>query len=128
VNSQSTDDDLALELPVAPESAGRARHALAGLVPLALESDVALAVSEAVSNSVLHAYIGRPPGTITVRARQEPERLVVTVTDDGAGMKPNLNSKGLGVGVGLIREVTSEMRIESSAAGTTVWMAFAVPP
>jgi anti-sigma regulatory factor (Ser/Thr protein kinase) len=125
---QSTDDHLALELPVTPESVGRARHALAGLVPLAQESDVALAVSEAVSNAVLHAFIDRPPGTITVRARREPERLVVTVSDDGGGMKPNLNSKGLGVGMGLIREVSDELRIESSDDGTMVWMSFATPP
>jgi anti-sigma regulatory factor (Ser/Thr protein kinase) len=124
VTSQSTDYDVELELPVAPESVALARNSVAGLVSLARESDVALGVSEAVSNAVVHAFRGRDPGTISLRARHDGERLVIAVSDDGGGIRPTLEGRGLGVGMGLIREVTNELRIESSDRGTTVWMEF----
>src|SRR5687767_14474104 len=117
---QRTDFDLSLELPAAPESVTRARHAIVDFDSLAREGDVALAVSEAVGNAVVHAYRGSESGTITVRARSEPGRLLVIVSDDGGGIRPHLESRGLGVGVGLMREVTDELRIESSSKGTTV--------
>src|SRR5687768_6007502 len=66
-------EEVRLELPSEPSSIKRARDAVAALahrvgVPV---PDVKLAVSEAVSNSVTHAFRDRPQGTISVRARIE---------------------------------------------------------
>src|SRR5947209_3363359 len=50
---------------------------------------VALAVSEALNNVVLHAYVGSQPGPLHLRAWQDPDgHFVVEVTDEGHGMIP----------------------------------------
>ena len=125
---QCKDDcqEVRLDLPSQADSVKRARDAVAALaervgVPVA---DVKLAVSEAVSNSITHAFRGRAAGTIKVRARTERGRLVVIVADDGTGMRPNLDSPGLGFGISLITELAGDVRFDSSSRGLTVSMSF----
>ncbi len=77
--------------------------------------DVKLAVSEAVSNSVIHAFRDGAEGTISIRARIERGRLLVVVADDGTGMRPNLDSPGLGFGISLITKLAGDVRFDSSA-------------
>ena len=89
-------------------------------------TDVELAVSEAVSNAVTHAFRGREPGTVTVTPNLEDRTLRITVVDDGSGMVPNLESPGLGFGLSLITKMASEVSFDSSAEGTTVVMAFPI--
>ena len=108
---------------------GVARHALsdfaeaAGADPWA----VSLAVSEAVTNAVLHAHTGGSPGSIDVIAHRNGRHLIVTVSDDGSGMKPNPDSPGLGFGLALVASVTAEVGIaESPQGGTSVRMSFAL--
>jgi anti-sigma regulatory factor (Ser/Thr protein kinase) len=119
-------EEVRLDLPSRADSVKRARDAVAALaervgVPVA---DVKLAVSEAVSNSITHAFRGRPAGTISVRARTEGDRLLVVVADDGTGMRPNLDSPGLGFGISLITELAGDVRFDSSPRGLTVSMTF----
>ncbi len=119
-------DEVKLELPSDPRSIKRARDAVAELaeragVPV---SDVKLAVSEAVSNSITHAFRDRDAGTISVRARTEGDKLIVVVADDGSGMRPNVNSPGLGFGISLITKMAGDVRFDSSPAGLTVSMSF----
>jgi anti-sigma regulatory factor (Ser/Thr protein kinase) len=126
---QQCKDDCAevrLELPSRADSVKRARDAVAALAERvgAPVADVKLAVSEAVSNSITHAFRGRDPGTISVRARTEGERLLVVVADDGTGMRPNLDSPGLGFGISLITELAGDVRFDSSPRGLTVRMSF----
>ena len=118
--------ELDLELPSNARSVGHAREALADMGQRlgAPVEDVKLAVSEAVGNAVMHAFRDTSPGTITLRAHQEPDRLVVTVADDGRGMSPNLDSPGLGLGVSLITRLALDVRFDSSDDGTTVSMSF----
>lgn len=87
-----------------------------------------LAVSEAVTNAVMHAYVDAPqPGAVTVEARFEGDSLLVEVSDDGSGMMPRLNSPGLGVGLPLIADTADTLEIgNSSAGGTALRMTFAV--
>jgi serine/threonine-protein kinase RsbW len=74
---------------------------------------IALAVSEALSNSVLHAYVGRPePGPVTVEAWSSDRGLIVVVTDEGMGMLPRLDSPGLGIGLPLIAQMADNLDIE----------------
>jgi anti-sigma regulatory factor (Ser/Thr protein kinase) len=120
--------ELKMQLLPEAESVGAAREAVASYAREcgAREDDVKLAVSEAVSNSVAHAFRDRAGGSIMVRARTEPGFLLITVSDDGIGMTPHLSSPGLGLGVALITRVSHEVQFESTDAGTTVSMRFLI--
>lgn len=115
-----------LDLPSAPPSIKRARDAVAELAQRAgaPAGDVKLAVSEAVTNAVVHAFRDRAPGTISVKADVDEGRLVVVVADDGTGMRPNPDSAGLGLGISLITSLSGEARFDSSPDGLTVSMVF----
>lgn len=117
---------LELELPSHASSVTKARHAAAELARSlgAPEADVKLAVSEAVGNAVVHAFRDGQPGTIRLSARADRGRLIVTVADDGTGMRPNLQSNGLGLGISLITKLATDVRFDSSNDGTTVSMSF----
>jgi anti-sigma regulatory factor (Ser/Thr protein kinase) len=86
--TRSTERELRLELVPTAESVGEARRAVGDFASGtgAPDADVRLAVSEAVSNSVTHAYRGREPGTVTVVCREEPELLTIIVADEGSGL------------------------------------------
>jgi serine/threonine-protein kinase RsbW len=88
--------------------------------------DVALAVSEAVTNVVLHAYRNGDSGDVRVVVCAEPQRLVVVVRDYGCGMKPHPRSPGLGLGLSVIGRLTTEMNVErpDSGGGTRLRMHF----
>src|SRR5436189_4860106 len=71
-------------------------------------SDLKLALTEACTNSVRHAYHEGRAGTVEIVYQIEPDRLVVEVTDDGSGFEPaslaaggngDLSEGGLGVAV-----------------------------
>ena len=94
-----------------------------------LLSSVKLAVSEAVTNAVLHAYVGLRPGPVSVAAWLDDDRLLVEVSDDGAGMMPRLDSPGLGVGLPFIADTADALDISSSpAGGAQLLMAFELHP
>jgi serine/threonine-protein kinase RsbW len=118
--------ELELELPARSASVARARHAaerLAGAAG-ASRSKVALAVSEAVTNVIQHAYPG-VDGRVFVRGHEMDGRLVLEVVDHGVGMRPNPNSKGLGFGLPLIGQMADDVRIDAGPTGTTVEISFA---
>lgn len=91
------------------------------------QENIGLAMSEAVSNSVIHAYpdddLG---GAVTVRAWMENGRIVVLVCDEGRGMTPRSDSPGLGLGLPLIARVTERFEIEdlSPRPGVRLRMTF----
>lgn len=90
---------------------------------------IALAVSEAVTNAVVHAYIdAREPGDVEVLAhRHSDDGLEVQVCDDGRGMKPRSDSPGLGVGLPLVAKLAQRFRVEARpSGGTAISMVFAV--
>jgi serine/threonine-protein kinase RsbW len=122
--------DIDVVLEGRAQSVTEARHLVVAMArELGADAyDVALAVSEAVGNAVVHAFVGREPGTVRVRAARRRERLVVTVSDNGIGMKPNLDSPGLGMGVSLITRSADEVRFDSTTDGTTVSMGFLLDP
>lgn len=82
-----------------------------------LLSSVKLAVSEAVTNAVLHAYVGERPGPVHLDAWIDDDCLVVEVSDDGGGMMPRLDSPGLGVGLPFIADTADSLDITSSPRG-----------
>jgi serine/threonine-protein kinase RsbW/stage II sporulation protein AB (anti-sigma F factor) len=78
---------------------------------------VQLAVSEAATNAVVHAYREGEPGELTVEARRVDRSLEVTVADDGVGMRPRPDSPGLGLGLPLIAQLAETFEVTSPAAG-----------
>ena len=91
--------------------------------------DIALAVSEACSNVVVHAYRGEAtPGPIAVDAYRDNGEFFVVVCDEGIGMAPRTDSPGLGLGLGLIAGLSKRLEIGSQGpAGASVTMVFAAP-
>ena len=91
--------------------------------------DVALAVSEAVTNAVVHGYRDGARGDVRVVACAEPDRVVVVVRDYGCGMSPHPDSPGLGLGLSVIGRLTTEMNIErpDRGGGMRLRMHFANP-
>jgi len=100
-------------------------------VPEPCLSDIRLAVSEAVSNAVVHAFRGRADGTVAASVTiGASEWVEVRVTDDGSGMAPRNDSPGLGLGLPLIRHLTDqfEHRQPPGRVGTELWMRFRPAP
>jgi serine/threonine-protein kinase RsbW len=83
-------------------------------------SDVLLAVSEVVTNCVVHAYREQPGGKVDLEARHSGDRLVLSVADEGAGMAPRLDSPGLGLGLPLVGRVARRVDITAQAGGGTL--------
>jgi anti-sigma regulatory factor (Ser/Thr protein kinase) len=123
---------LELDLPALPESSSRARHAVTGALegtPVDLAA-VRLAVTEAVTNAVVHAYRHcgetEAPGRIRVALNLKEDAACVIVADDGLGMAPNPSSPGLGLGLSLIASMCDELEIDERGSGTRVRMRFAL--
>lgn len=106
-------------------SVTRARHAVTGFardhgVPAAMLGGVALAVSEACTNVVLHAYRDeRAPGRFTVGLALSEASLKVLVRDDGMGMRPRMDSPGLGLGLPIIATTADSFGFEPCETGGT---------
>src|SRR5215211_4168193 len=94
----------------------------------AILSDIALAITEATTNVVLHAYRDRPvPGSLSIKARCHDDHLCLTVLDDGSGLAPRVDSPGLGLGLGLIAQVADSADVRApETGGTEVVMRFSV--
>jgi serine/threonine-protein kinase RsbW/stage II sporulation protein AB (anti-sigma F factor) len=79
-----------------------------------------LAVSEAATNVVLHAYADAPaPGPVHVSVEIDEPHLRIVVSDDGGGMKPRPDSPGLGLGLPLIAQLAESFEVESPPGGGT---------
>jgi anti-sigma regulatory factor (Ser/Thr protein kinase) len=91
---------------------------------------ISLAVSEAASNAILHAYReGAPSGDVHVLVRHAEDCLDVSVCDNGIGMSPRTDSPGMGLGLGLIAHETTTCEIRTTASGgTEVLMRFELGP
>jgi serine/threonine-protein kinase RsbW len=107
-----------------PEEVAPARRAVSDFACAhgAIDIDaLVLAVSEAVTNAVLHAYVDQAePGQIEVVAERDPDDGVdVRVCDDGRGMQPRDGSPGIGAGLPLIATVCEHLDIETRPSGGT---------
>jgi anti-sigma regulatory factor (Ser/Thr protein kinase) len=115
-----------------PESVGRARAEMAHFASCAgasptLVDGVRLAVSEAVTNAVRHAY-PVDPGEVRVRALAGEDVLEVVVSDDGCGVhRERTSGGGLGFGLALICELSDQMTLAPrSEGGTDIRMCFSL--
>jgi serine/threonine-protein kinase RsbW len=112
-------------LRAVPESLPRLRRAVVEFAtevgaPDAVLDSLRLAVSEAVSNVIVHAYSDRDePGDVRVTAALGEGDLCVTVSDQGSGMMPRPDSPGLGLGLPIIAQLTESLEVHRSADGGT---------
>ena len=86
-------------------------------------ADVALAVSEACTNVVRHAYQGTHPGPVNLRAWVEDKTFVVQVVDSGVGIDACSSSSGSRLGISLMCAVTDCQFTNREGGGTEVRMA-----
>ncbi len=115
--------------PALPGNVAIARHAVRAHLRAADTSeppldDVCLSLSEAVTNVVHHAYVGRDTGPVNVHVEIGEHQIEMTVQDEGAGMVPRPDSPGLGLGIPLIATVSDRFDVHTSASGGTqlcVW-------
>jgi serine/threonine-protein kinase RsbW len=82
-----------------------------------------LALTEACSNSVRHAYEQGHEGNVAIRYELGDDRLVVEVQDEGGGFEPevlaaaNTELDEGGLGIAIIRAVTDEFEIGRGPEG-----------
>jgi serine/threonine-protein kinase RsbW len=114
-----------LRIPAKAEYITLCRLALTGLAQLRdigddTMADLKLALTEAVSNSVRHAYGEKGDGHVDVTYELYPDRLGIQVVDDGDGFDPDeapafegdeLSEGGLGIAI--IRTIADEFEIDS---------------
>jgi serine/threonine-protein kinase RsbW/stage II sporulation protein AB (anti-sigma F factor) len=121
--------NISESLPARPESVGHARRMLADFAAAAGASerkieDIRLASSEALTNAILHAY-REEEGCLHVTAALVSNDLWVLIADDGCGMEPQAQRPGLGLGLGLISQLSDHLTIAPrSGGGTEVRMRF----
>ena len=119
---------VALTIPARAEFIALCRLALAGLArtrALAPEvvADLKLALTEACSNSVRHAYAEGREGVVEIRYELGEDRIRVEVSDDGHGFDPALVERSPeeidegGLGIAIIRAVTDELDITRGPDG-----------
>jgi serine/threonine-protein kinase RsbW len=115
-----------LRIPAKPEYVTLCRLALTGIArvrPLDDETlaDLKLALTEACSNSVRHAYGEGADGHVDIVYELLPDRIAIEVVDDGAGFDPReeaaINGEVTegGLGIAIIRSLTSELELHSRA-------------
>src|SRR5436309_9493833 len=115
--------DLSLTLPARAENVAVVRHAIGGLgdaleIPDQVLADVKLAVTEACTNAVVHAYPDGD-GPLQVAAYLKAERLLLVVRDEGRGIVPRTDSPGLGLGLPLIATLAEALELGTDAENRT---------
>jgi anti-sigma regulatory factor (Ser/Thr protein kinase) len=107
--------DLVLTLPARAENVAVVRHAFGGLgdaldIDDQVLADVKLAVTEACTNVVVHAYPDGE-GPMEIAAAIRDGRLAIAVRDEGRGMLPRPDSPGLGLGLPLIATLSESLEL-----------------
>lgn len=122
--------DVELAMPAEPDSVALARQMVRGIIDRLgwsdeSRTDISIAVTEACTNAVLHAYPDST-GDYEVFAWAEPAKLVVAVRDRGRGISPRVPSPsaGLGLGMPLMLAIADEVNFTSEGGVTEVRMSF----
>ena len=124
--------EVLLTMPARPEGVGVVRQALAGMADAldfepAVLADMKMAVTEACTNVVVHAYEA-DGGVLEVEMLAAGEGLTIVVRDHGTGIQPRAprsEPAALGLGLPLIAALSDAFELRGSAgAGTEVRMTF----
>jgi serine/threonine-protein kinase RsbW len=116
--------DLELKLPARAENVAVIRHAFGGFAEaLSVDeqtlADIKLAVTEACTNVVIHAYEDDENGDLEVDASIDDLRLTVVIRDNGRGIVPRPDSPGLGLGLPLIATLAETLELGKDRADHT---------
>ena len=126
--------DVQLTMSAKPEGVGVVRQALAGMADAldfdaAILADMKMAVTEACTNVVVHAYPDAEGGGLRVDMLAGADGLTIVVRDHGGGIQPQPiqpEPKALGLGLPLIAALSDSFELKgSSSGGTEVRMTFA---
>ncbi|NUR75533.1 MAG: anti-sigma B factor RsbW [Thermoleophilia bacterium] len=130
-NGNGPSRTIRLTIPAKPEYITLGRLALTGIArlrsePLSQEvlGDLKLALTEACTNSVRHAY-GDGEGTVEILYELYADKLVVEVVDEGTGFEPPSPSRALeeeelaegGLGIAIIEALADEFEIRERTQG-----------
>src|SRR3954454_14062957 len=124
--------DLELKLPARAENVAVVRHAFGGFAEaLSVDeqtlADIKLAITEACTNVVIHAYEDDVDGCLEVDASIRGRRLSVIIRDEGRGIVPRPDSPGLGLGLPLIATLAESLELgKDDDERTEVRMTFAL--
>jgi serine/threonine-protein kinase RsbW len=121
--------ELTLSLPATSQNLGTVRRAVADFaaslgVDVKTIADLRLAVNEACSNVVRHAYDRQETGPMRVEARPVGDSLVVVVQDSGRGLAGPSRDPGAGLGLRVASAVSDSFEVRQKTAGTEVRLAF----
>ena len=124
--------EVLLTMPARPEGVGVVRQALAGMAdaldfdPTVL-ADMKMAVTEACTNVVVHAY-DQDAGMLEVEMLADEMGLTIVVRDHGAGIQPRptrSEAPALGLGLPLIAALSDAFELRGStrrsAAAAASW-------
>jgi len=130
----ATPSPVRLSLPAQPRNIAVVRRALEAIaeelaLPRRLIEDMRLAVTEACTNVVRHAYTeaeARHASAMRVALLPEADGMRVIVEDRGRGLGPSPDAHGPGLGLPLIAALTSQLEVSHSAdeRGSRVAMSF----
>jgi serine/threonine-protein kinase RsbW len=116
--------------PAVPDAVPVLRHAAADFASeygadAGLCGDIALAVSEAVTNAVKHSQ-AHADEQVRLTAAVAEDWLEIRVTDRGAGFGLG-ESDGLGLGLPTIARLAAQLTIHQEGLGTELRMRFPLP-
>jgi anti-sigma regulatory factor (Ser/Thr protein kinase) len=120
------------EVPAEPHHVGAMRRQVASFaaragMPAGKLGDLQVAVSEAVTNAVVHAYGDDAPGRVRIEAQVAGGDLLVRVRDYGRGMRARAGAATRGRGLVVIAAVANVLRVRRcETGGTEVSMSFAL--
>ena len=122
VGLQSLHTDVKLTLPARPENVAVIRHVLGAFaealrLPDSLVEDLRLAVTEACTNVVRHAYEPGSPGPVEISLRPDEDVVKVVVADHGRGVGTSADATGPGLGLPLIAAIADTVAVEPVAGG-----------
>lgn len=139
------ENEICMEFDAISENEGLARVVIAAFMSrvdptVDLVEDVKMAVSEAVTNAIIHGY-GEKGGRVVMRARlTDDEELVVDIIDKGVGiadveqaMQPlfttGADNERSGMGFAFMEAFMDRLEVESSPGEGTIvhmWKSFAI--
>jgi serine/threonine-protein kinase RsbW len=128
MTNESSGQTVRLTIPARAEYITLCRLALTGIgrvreLSEEVIADLKLALTEAASNSVRHAYAGDGVGKVDIAYELLPDRLVIEVTDEGDGFdaaktrnSPGDLSEG-GLGIAIIRAIADVVEFGAQPNG-----------
>jgi serine/threonine-protein kinase RsbW len=125
--------EVVLSMAARPEGVGVVRQALAGMADAldfdaSVLADMKMAVTEACTNVVVHAY-DEDAGRLEVEMLAGEEDLTIVVRDHGTGIQPRparTTPPALGLGLPLIAALSDAFELRGAVGqGTEVRMTFA---